>query len=139
MCFCSPTIHVRKAKMVLLDRLFFIFFKGNALDRIIHGGQNRPYFFTKLRSEKNGPCNTNSPRLLVNYWETKLLQQKNVIIHIKLIYIKHIHQKNEVQALSVMINNLKEINRYWVARNSTSFQAHVQCVSLWEQCKIRLK
>ena len=96
-----------------------------------HGGQNRPHFFPNFRAEKNVPCNANSPRLLVDCWETKLLQQNNVIIHIKFIYTKHIHQTNEVQALSVMINNLKEVNRYWVERNSTLFQPHVQCVSLW--------
>ena len=38
-----------------------------------HGGQNRPHFYSKLRAEKNGPCNTDPPRLLVDYWETKLL------------------------------------------------------------------
>ena len=44
----------------------------------IHGGQNRPHFFSKIRAEKNGRCNTDSPRLLIDYWETKLLQQNNV-------------------------------------------------------------
>ena len=28
----------------------------------IHGGQNRPHFFSKIR-----PCNTDSPRLIVDY------------------------------------------------------------------------
>ena len=38
--------------------------------------------------------------------------------HAKFIYTEHIYQTNEVLTLSVMINNLKEVNRYWVERNS---------------------
>ena len=97
----------------------------------VHGGQNRPPFFSKLRARKNGPCNTDSLWLLVSCWETKVLQQNNAIIDIKSVYTKHIHQTNEVQVLSVMINNLREVNRYWVESNSTSLQPHVQCVRLW--------
>ena len=40
----------------------------NELDKMIHdGGQNRPHFFSKLRAENNGPCNTDSLCLLVDY------------------------------------------------------------------------
>ena len=42
-------------------------FNLNDQKQIIHGGQNRPHFFSKIRAEKNGLCNTDSPRLLIDY------------------------------------------------------------------------
>ena len=59
-------------------------------------------FFQNVVLEKNGPCNTNSPRLLVDYWEIKLLWQNYGIFHIKFIYTKHVNQTNEVKALSLL-------------------------------------
>ena len=56
------------------------------------GGKNRPHFFSNLCAEKNDPCNTDYPRLLVDYWEAKLLWQYYVILHIKIIYTKNINQ-----------------------------------------------
>ena len=96
------------------------------------GGKNRPHFFSKLCAEKNDPCNTDYPRLLDDYWETKLLWQNYVIFQIKFIYTKNINQTNEVQTLSAMMNKLKQVNIYFRWKKlSTSFQLHVQWVRLW--------
>ena len=70
-------------------------------------------FFSKLCANKKRPCNTDSLRLLVDYWETNLLRQNNVILHIKFIYTKHINQSNKAQALSVMTNRLSD--KDWIS------------------------
>ena len=115
------------------DKSWFICTYPSHSSNVLHCmvGKIDHFFFSKLRAEKNGPCNTDSPRLLVDYWETKLLWQNYVIFHIIFIYIKHTNQTNEVQALSVMMKQLKEVSRYRNERNSTSFQPHVQWVRLW--------
>ena len=46
----------------------------------------------------------------------------------------YIHQTNKVQALSVMINNLKEVNRYWVEETRLHFNHMSNASGCEEQC-----
>ena len=79
------------------------------------------FFYKKLHAEKNGPSNTDSSHLLVDYWETKLLWQNYVIFHVLFIYTKHINQTSEVQTISVLMNKLKEVNKYQDERKLNFF------------------
>ena len=68
----------------------------------------------------------------------RLLRDKTVVTKVRNLSHKiNSHQAyqstNEVHALSVMMNNFKEVNRYQDERNLTSLQPHVHRVSCEEQ------
>ena len=88
-------------------------------------------FFSKIRAEKNWSLYEDWLPLLVDYWETELLWQNYGILRFRFIYTKHINQTKEVQGLSVMMNEFKEVIRYRDENYSSSFQQHVRWVRLW--------
>ena len=100
-------------------------------DEFIATGKINHFFFRKFALKKTGPYNADWLPLLVDYWETELLWQNYVILHLRFIYTKHINQTKEVQGLSVMMNEFKEVIRYRDENYSSSFQQHVRYVRLW--------
>ena len=71
-----------------------------------HSGQNRPHFFSKIHAEKNGQyrCSASIGRLLRG--RTIVIKQYNPSLQ---YYLQQAYQTNEVQGISVMMNELKEV------------------------------